>query len=73
MERAYPESRNQDQCQRKIVDTLEGDEAFIIVDWTMKFIAMKFREKQAEWFPKREINWHVSSVVVRQEESLEVT
>ena len=39
----------------------------------MKFIAMKFREKQAEWFPKREINWHVSSVVVRQEESLEVT
>ena len=39
----------------------------------MKFIARKFREKQAEWFPKREINWHVSSVVVRQEESLEVT
>ena len=57
----------------QIVDTLEGDEAFIIVDWTMKFIAMKFREKQAEWFPKREINWHVSSVVVRLEESLEVT
>ena len=39
----------------------------------MKFIAMKFREKQAEWFAKRRINWHVSSVVVRQEESLEVT
>ena len=37
--------------ERKIVDALEGDEAFIIVDWTMKFIAMKFREKQAEWFP----------------------
>ena len=29
--------------------------------------------KQAEWFAKRRINWHVSSVVVRQEESLEVT
>ena len=39
----------------------------------MKFIAMKFQEKQAECFLKREINWHVSSVVVRQEESLEVT
>ena len=39
----------------------------------MKFTAMKFREKQAEWFAKRGINWHVSSVVVRQEESLEVT
>ena len=73
MERAYRESRNQDQYKRQIVDTLKGDKAFIIVDWTMKFIAMKFREKQAECFLKREINWHVSSVVVRQEESLEVT
>ena len=33
----------------------------------MKFIAMKFQEKQAECFLKREINWHVSSVVVRQD------
>ena len=62
-----------DQYKRQIVDALKGDEAFVIVDWIMKFIAMKFQEKQAEWFAKREINWHVSSVVVRQEESLEVT
>ena len=52
---------------------MKGGKAFIIVDWTMKFIAMKFWEKQAECFLKREINWHVSSVVLRQEESLEVT
>ena len=73
MEKAYRESKNQDQYKRQIVDTLKGGKAFIIVDWTMKFIAMKFWEKQAEFFLKREINWHVSSVVVRQEESLEVT
>ena len=68
-------AENQDQYKRQIVDTLKRDETFLIVDWTMKFIAMKFREKQAEWFAKRGINWHVSSasVVVRQEESLEVT
>ena len=66
-------AENQDQYKRQIVDTLKRDETFIIVDLTMKFIAMKFREKQAEWFAKRRINWHVSSVVVRQEESLEVT
>ena len=53
---------------------MKRDETFIIVDWTMKFIAMKFRvRKQAEWFAKRRINWYVNSVVVRQEESLEVT
>ena len=73
MERAYRESKNQDQYKQQIVDNLKGGKAFIIVDWTMKFIAMKFQEKQAECFLKREINWHVSSVVVRQEESLEVT
>ena len=68
-------AENQDQYKRQIVDTLKRDETFLIVDWTMKFIAMKFREKQAEWFAKRGINWHVSSasVVVGQEESLEVT
>ena len=27
---------------------MKGGKAFIIVDWTMKFIAMKFQEKQAE-------------------------
>ena len=52
MERVYPESRNQDQYERQIVDTLEGDEAFIIVDWTMKFIAMKFRESKQNGFPR---------------------
>ena len=62
MERAYRESRNQDQYKRQIVNTLKGDKAFIKVDWTMKFIAMKFRENQAECFLKREINWHVCVV-----------
>ena len=66
-------AEDQDQYKRQIVDALKGDEAFVIVDWIMKFIAMTFQEKQAEWFAKREINWHVTSVVVRQEESLEVT
>ena len=41
-------AENQDQYKRQIVDTLKKDETFIIVDWKMKFIAMKFREKQAE-------------------------
>ena len=39
----------------------------------MKFTAMKFIEKQGEWFAKRGINWHVSSVIMRRDESLEVT
>ena len=35
---------------------------------------MKYREKQSEWFGKRGINWHISSVVARNTTgSLEVT
>ena len=51
---------------------IEEDEAFIVVDWAMKFTAMRFREKQTEWFAKRGINWHVSSFIMRRDESLEV-
>ena len=36
-------TENPDQCKRQILDSLKGDEAFIVVDWAMKFIAMKFR------------------------------
>ena len=59
-------AENHDQCKRQIVDILMRDETFIVVDWAMRFIAMKFREKQAEWFSKWRINWHVSSVVVNR-------
>ena len=37
---------NQNQCKRQILDSLKGDEAFIVVDWAMKFTAMKFRESK---------------------------
>ena len=66
-------AQNQDQVQRQILNSLEEDEAFIVVDWAMKFTAMKFRKKQAEWFAKRGINYHVSSVITKRDESLEVT
>ena len=31
----------------------------------MKFQQMKFREKQEEWFGKRGLSWHISSVVFK--------
>ena len=66
-------AQNQDQAKQQILNSIEEDEVVIVVDWAMKFTVMKFREKQAEWFAKRGINWHVSSVITRREESLEVT
>ena len=40
----------------------------------MKFQCQKFRGKQSEWFGKRGLSWHVSSVVLKQaEEPMVVT
>ena len=39
----------------------------------MKFLQIKFREKQSEWFAKRGITWHTCSVVARTGEKLEAS
>ena len=40
----------------------------------MKFVQLKFREKQSQWYGKRGISWHISSVVYKNaDDKLEVT
>ena len=39
----------------------------------MKFLQMKFHEKQSEWFAKRGIDWHICSVIARKGDKLEVS
>ena len=29
----------------------------------MKFIQMKYREKQADWFGKRGLSWHITTLI----------
>ena len=58
-------AQTQDQAKQNILSSLKKDETLIIIDWAMKFTAIKYREKQSEWFGKRGINWHVSSVVTK--------
>ena len=38
----------------------------------MKFQQMKFREKQSDWFGKRGLSWHISSVIFKDENSKEI-
>ena len=39
----------------------------------MKFLQIKFRGKQSEWFAKRGITWHLCSVIVKKGGKLEVS
>ncbi|KAK3747345.1 hypothetical protein QZH41_007276 [Actinostola sp. cb2023] len=56
-------SENQEEAKQTAVASLKDDSIMIVMDWAMKFVQMRHREKQSEWFAKRGINWHVSSVL----------
>ena len=38
---------------------LGNDGVLIIMDWAMKYMPQRYREKMTDFFGKRDINWHV--------------
>ena len=64
-------SCNQERAKQSVLQELDETSALVIMDWAMKFLQLRHREKQADWHGKRGISWHVSSVITR--ESLEST
>ena len=59
---------HQDLSKKSILDNLASNQAFIIMDWAMKFLPFQFRETQSDFFGKRGISWHVSCVITRSED-----
>ena len=59
-------SIQQDKARLNIIDTLAESSVLITQDWAMKFLPRKYRETQADWFAKRGISWHISTVVRRK-------
>ena len=33
------------------------------MDWAMKFLQLKYREKQSDWYGKKGLSWHLSTVI----------
>ncbi|KAK3735902.1 hypothetical protein QZH41_001349 [Actinostola sp. cb2023] len=60
-------SENQEIGKQIFIQDLKEDSVFIVADWAMKFVQRRYREKQCDWFAKRGLNWHVSSVLSRDE------
>ena len=56
-------SINQDLCREKLLEKLSGDEIYLNLDWAMKFLPVKSREPQSEFFGKRGISWHITVVM----------
>ena len=57
-------SINQESAKREALQSV-----LVVIDWAMKFLQMKYREKQSEWFAKRGLSWHISSVISKDQET----
>ena len=62
-------SVNQHKAKQAFIRNLNESTVLVVMDWAMKFLQMKYREKQSDWYAKRGISWHVSTVIFKQEES----
>ena len=58
-------SENQDLAKQDVLKSLDEASALITMDWAIRLQCQKYREKQSEWFGKRGLSWHVSSVVAK--------
>ena len=54
---------NQAIAKQGFLQNLTEDSVCIVMDWAMKFLQRRFREKQCDWYAKRGMNWHVSCAI----------
>ena len=50
------------QDQLKMI-AYNPESALLIMDWAMKFIQLRYREKQSDWYGKRGLSRHISRVI----------
>ena len=53
-------SVRQDAARTVCLSALNESTVLITQDWAMKFLPMKYRETQSNWYAKRGISWHLS-------------
>ena len=58
-------SINQEEAKQDAITSADDTSAVVIMDWAMKFLQIRYREKQADWFGKRGISWHISTVLTK--------
>ena len=55
-----------------MIESLENNQCLLVLDWAMKFVPLKFREQQQDWFGKKGRNWHVSVLIFKESAELKV-
>ncbi|CAC5393144.1 unnamed protein product [Mytilus coruscus] len=61
---------NQDRCRLETLQNLTEGDAMIVMDWAMKFLPLRHREKQSDFFGQKGFNWHVTVVIFKDIDDL---
>lgn len=60
---------NQEEAKQDILKELGERSCLIVMDWAMKFLPQRFRERMSDFFGKRGKSWHVSAIIMKSKES----
>ena len=55
-------SAHQEKAHQYALEQLDNQSVFIHIDWSMKFLPLKYRERMTDWFGKRGLSWHITHV-----------
>ena len=58
-------SINQEEAKQDALRSPDDMSVILIMNWAMKFLQMRYREKQSDWFGKRGLSWHISTVITK--------
>ncbi|KAK3737607.1 hypothetical protein QZH41_001578 [Actinostola sp. cb2023] len=56
---------NQEDGKQDVLTDLDDESCMIVMDWAMKFLPQRYRERMSEFFGKRGRSWHVSAVITK--------
>ena len=56
---------NQEEAKQDAIRLADDTSAILIMDCAMKFLQIRYPEKQSDWFGKRGLSWHISTVITK--------
>ncbi|XP_078348424.1 uncharacterized protein LOC144633421 [Oculina patagonica] len=57
---------NQEEGKQYALAQLDSVSCLVVMDWAMKYLPQRYRERMSDFFGKRGRSWHVSAVITKE-------
>ena len=61
-------STTQEEGKQFALVHVDSASCLIVMDWAMKYLPQRYRERMSDFFGKRGRSWHVSAVITKRTE-----